>query len=303
MGMTATGGVAGGGRPRSGPSGGGPDADPSHGPMQRIGALILASHPEPGLAVTVIAVALAASSGRNATGIVAVGLAVAAGQLSVGWHNDWLDALRDRRAGRADKPVARDAVPRSVVRLAASLALAACIPLSLSSGWRAGSAHLVAVALAWAYNGGLKATVWSWAPYAGAFALLVAFVSLGLPGSPWPPWWAAAAGALLGTGAHLVNAATDIDDDRATGVRGLPLRLGYRRSVVLAALLLLAASILIAVGPRHLGWPVVGLPVAVTLVAVGLSGPSRPGSRRLFRVAMAVALVDAAMLVAQGHRL
>jgi protoheme IX farnesyltransferase len=265
--------------------------------------LILASHPEPGLAVTVIAVALAASSGRDARGILAVGLAVGTGQLSVGWHNDWLDALRDRRAGRADKPVARDAVPRSVVGAAAGVALAACVPLSLWSGWRAGSVHLAAVALAWAYNGGLKATVWSWVPYAGAFALLVSFVSLGLPGSPWPPWWGAAAGALLGTGAHLVNAATDIDDDRATGVRGLPLRLGYRRSVGLAALLLLAASVLIAVGPRHLGWPVLGLPVAVALVAVGLSGPSRPGSRRLFRVAIGVALVDAAMLVAQGHRL
>jgi 4-hydroxybenzoate polyprenyltransferase len=266
-------------------------------------ALVRASHPEPSVAVTVIAAALAAASGRGGAGVVAVALAVGAGQLSVGWHNDWLDAGRDRGAGRQDKPVARGAVGIPTVRTAAALALAACVPLSLLSGWRAGLAHLVAVALAWSYNAGVKGTVWSWVPYACSFALLVAFVTLGLPGAPGPPWWAAGAAALLGIGAHLVNAAVDIDDDVAGGVCGLPARLGYRRSVGLAALLLVVASGLIALGPGHPGWPVAGLVVAVVLVMVGLAGPVRPGSRRLFRVAMAVALIDAAMLVARGHLL
>ncbi len=49
-------------------------------------------------------------------------------------------------------------------RSPARLAAAACVPLSLASGWRAGVAHLVAVAGGWAYDLGLKRTVWSWLP-------------------------------------------------------------------------------------------------------------------------------------------
>lgn len=272
-------------------------------PGGQVVTLLRASHPEPSLAVTVIAVALATASGRSGAGVIAVGLAVGTGQLSVGWHNDWLDAGRDRGAGRQDKPVARGAIGAPTVGIAAVLALAACVPLSLLSGWQAGAAHLVAVALAWSYNAGVKGTVWSWVPYACSFALLVAFVTLGLPDAPAPPWWAAGAAALLGVGAHLVNAAVDIADDVAVGVRGLPARLGYGRSVSLAAVLLVAASGLIALGPGRPGWPLAGLGVAVALVVLGVARPVRPGSRRLFRIAMAVALIDAAMLVGRGHLL
>jgi 4-hydroxybenzoate polyprenyltransferase len=265
--------------------------------------LVLACHPEPALAVTVIATVLAASSGRSGPGVVAVALAVGAGQLSVGWHNDWLDAERDLAAARPDKPVARGRVPRSTVRLAALVALTACVPLSLLSGWRAGAAHLAAVVLAWAYNAGLKATALSWLPYAVSFALLVAFVSLGLPGAPWPPWWALTTAALLGVGAHLANAAPDLDDDVAAGVRGLPQRLGHQRSVIGAAVGLETASVLVTFGPGRLGWPALGLPVTVVVLGAGMIGGRRAGSRWLFRAAMTVALVDVATLVGRGRLL
>ena len=88
------------------------------------------------------------------------------------------------------------------------------LPLSFSLGLRAGVAHLVAVGAGWVYNLGVKATVWSWAPYAVCFGLLPAVVTLSLPGSPRPAWWAMAAGALLGVGAHLANVLPDLEDDR-----------------------------------------------------------------------------------------
>ena len=66
--------------------------------------------------------------------------------------------------------------------------------LSLAAGRQAGAAHLTGVAAAWAYNLGVKRTAASWVPYALAFGLLPAFVTLGLPGRPWPPAWAMAAG-------------------------------------------------------------------------------------------------------------
>src|SRR5882757_5356209 len=106
-------------------------------------ALLRASHPEPTAMVTALAVALAVSTGRSGTGVLSVGAAVLAGQLSVGWHNDWLDALRDSAAGRLDKPVAAGDISRRTVGRCALIALAAAVPLSFASGWRAALAHLL----------------------------------------------------------------------------------------------------------------------------------------------------------------
>jgi len=264
--------------------------------------LVRACHPDACAAVTVMAAALAASTGRSPAGVVAVGAAVLAGQLSVGWHNDWWDAERDRQAGRADKPIAVGLVGRAEVGRAAVVAAVATVPLSFLSGWRAAVAHLVAVALAWSYNLRLKGTALSFVPYAASFPLLVAFVSLGRAGHPWPPWWALVTAALLGCGAHLVNAAPDLADDLAAGITGLPQRLGRRRSVLGAVGLLLAGTVVVAVGPGDPGWWALG---AVAVAAAVVTGGSwlgrRPGARWSFRAALIVALVDVAALVARGN--
>jgi 4-hydroxybenzoate polyprenyltransferase len=266
----------------------------------RLRALVQASHPEPTAAVTAIATALAVSAGRGA-GAVAVAAAFLSGQLSVGWSNDWIDAERDRRTARRDKPVGRGEVSPGALRTAALLAAAACIPLSLAMGVRAGLAHLVAVAAAWAYNARLKATALSWAPYAVAFGLVPSIVTLGLPQHPWAPAWATGAGALLGVGAHLANTLPDLADDEATGVRGLPHRLGAHRAAALAAVLLLGATGLLAVGTGAAG--AAALAVAAVVTAAGLTLSRRTGSRAAFRAALVVAVVDVALLLARGSAL
>ena len=119
------------------------------------------------------------------------------------------------------------------------------MPLSLALGWRAGLAHLVAVAAAWSYNLWLKGTVLSWLPFALAFGLLPAVVTLALDPPVAPPWWLVAAGALLGVGAHLVNVLPDLEDDRATGINGFGHRIGRRATAVLAPLVLVAATVLV----------------------------------------------------------
>jgi len=262
--------------------------------------LVLASHFPPTVMVTAFALALSAGIGAGAGTTALVTLAVLAGQLSVGWCNDWLDAPRDLAVGRSDKPVVQGLVTPGALRVAAFAAGAACVVLSFATGLAPGLVHVVAVASAWAYDARLKATWWSWAPYAVSFALLAVFVVLAAPGDGRPAPWAVAAAALLGVGAHVANTLPDLEDDTATGVRGLPHRVGRRPSTVLAPVLLGAASVLVVVAPPGapcaVAWTL-GAAAVVLGVVAGLLGVLRPRSRAPFALSMAVAGVCVVLLV------
>jgi 4-hydroxybenzoate polyprenyltransferase len=236
---------------------------------------------------------------------VAVALAVLAGQLVTGWSNDWLDADRDTAVGRADKPVATGEVSRSLVGAAAVVAGVACVPLSLLSGWRAGLVHLAAVMCALAYNARLKGTPFSAVPYALAFAAAPAFVSLARPGHPWPPAWLLAAGAALGAGAHFANVLSDLEDDAATGIRGLPHRVGRNASEAIAAGLMALVAVLLTFGPSGAPTPLAWGILAATAVALGAGATlgRRPGSRTLFRAVLITALGDVVLLLLSGSTL
>lgn len=270
--------------------------------VRRTGALLRAAHAAPTLGVTLLATAVAVAAGRDLIGCVLVLAAVLTGQLSIGWCNDLVDRGRDVAAGRADKPLVTGAVTVRAVAVGAGVAAALCVPLSLASGWRAGVCHLAGVAGGWAYDLGLKRTLLSWLPYAASFALLVAFLVLGLPGHPAPHGWLLAAGALLGVGAHFLNTVPDIDADRAAGVRGLPQRVGPVVSRAAGAVLLAAAAACVVLGPSGPppAWALGGLVAAVALaVAAAVSGRD-PASRLPFLLALATAALTVALLVGQG---
>lgn len=266
----------------------------------RVVDLALASHPAPAVAVTVFSVAMAAGADAPGRTTALVGAAVLAGQLSVGWSNDWIDADRDAAVGRTDKPVGLGRLSVRTVRTAALTAAAACVVLSLALGWRAGVVHLATVASAWAYNLRLKSTVWSWVPYAFSFGFLPLAIALALPGAPVAAWWAMTAGALLGIGAHGANVVPDLQDDQATGVRGLPHRVGGVATSIGTALALVAATVLVVLCPP--GSPraaaAVALVVAVGLTIAGTVLALGGGRNRLpFLFAIAVAAVDVVLLV------
>nr|WP_211354460.1 UbiA family prenyltransferase [Stackebrandtia albiflava] len=247
--------------------------------------LLKASHFGPTVTVTAVAVALSATD-RPLPDTVLVAAAVLAGQLSIGWSNDWIDAARDVASGRADKPVASGLLSRRLVATAAIVAAVACLPLSLLAT-PTGGAHVVAVAAGWAYNLVLKRTVWSVAPYAVAFALLVVFAMDG------PPWPLVVAGGLLGAAAHFGNALPDLAEDAATGVHGLPHRLGATGSRFAALGCLAAASVPLFL---LLGTPWVFAALAAVAVAAGWAWWG--GSRRpVFLLVQSTALIDVAMLL------
>jgi 4-hydroxybenzoate polyprenyltransferase len=270
-------------------------------------ALVRASHPEPAVAVTAAASLLAVGVGHDPAGVLAVGAAVLASQLAVGWVNDWLDAARDALVGRADKPVAAGAISRRTVGVAGLIAALATPVLGLLSGWPAALAATAGLVSALLYDWPLKLTAFSVVPYMVSFAMLPTFVVLALPGSPAPPAWLVAAGALLGGGGHFANALPDLADDERTGVRGLPHRLGPAGSAAAAGALLVAATAVLAFGPP--GPPSIGGAAAVALAALVLpigwyagSVAAGRGARpvALFRAVMAIAVIDVILLVTSG---
>jgi 4-hydroxybenzoate polyprenyltransferase len=268
----------------------------------RVRGLVLATHLGPTVAVTVVATLLGAAAGVGPARAALLCVAVLAGQASIGWSNDWLDADRDRAVARADKPVVQGAVSPSLLRAGALAAAVAAVVLSLLLGTVPGLLLLLLVASGWAYNAGLKRTALSGVPYLVGFGALPAGVVAAAPGTPIAPWWLIAAGAALGGAAHLANVAPDLEEDLATGVRGLPHRLGPVVSAVLGAALLGAASLLLVFGPpgapTTAGW--IGLGVAVPAVAVAALAGTPRWRRLAFPAVMLLTVLDVVLLLAGG---
>ncbi|MEF2976557.1 UbiA family prenyltransferase [Subtercola sp. YIM 133946] len=265
-----------------------------------------ASHPGPTVAVTVLSLVLGVAIGLPVARLLEVGFAVFTGQLSIGWSNDWLDARRDAQVGRTDKPTATGAVRPETVRTAFIVAVVAVIPLSLLLGAAAAVAHLVLVASGLAYNLGLKKTALSWLPFAVSFGLLPVVVTLAAAPPGLARWWVVAAGALLGVAAHFANVLPDLDDDRATGVRGLPHRLGRVASGLFAfgALLVAAALATFGAGRMPEAVPLVAFALDVLIAACGVwLVLTRPPARLLFRLIIASALLAVLSLALSGSSL
>jgi 4-hydroxybenzoate polyprenyltransferase len=268
-------------------------------------ALALSCHPVPTVGVTVISAGLAALAGLGFGPAVAFTAAVFIGQLSIGWSNDWIDAARDRESGRSDKPVAGGSVAPRTVAAAAGIGLVLAVGVSMSLGWRAGSATSVQFVAGWLYNFGLKSTVLSWVPYAVGFGALPAGAVLARSEHPWPQWWAVAAGAVLGSAAHAANVLPDLKADRATGVRGLWHLLGARTTAIAGPVLLVVASAFVLLGPgRITGWKWSALAVIAVFAAGGLSvGLRNPDGRGLFAATIALAGVDLLLFGLSGAQL
>ncbi|HEY5221566.1 MAG TPA: UbiA family prenyltransferase [Microbacteriaceae bacterium] len=273
---------------------------------KRVTALLLACHPGPTAVVTTVAILLGITLGYPPARLVLLAAAVVAGQLSIGWSNDWIDGARDTAVHRTDKPVASGAVSAATVRAAAFAAAAAAVVLSVLLGPLAAVANLLGTAAGWAYNLGLKSTVLSVLPYVVCFGLLPAVATLGQQQPAYAAPWVIIVGALLGVAAHFTNVLPDLEDDRRTGVRGLPHLLGRATSGVLAFAALAAAGILLGLSPGlppgPIGWVGMITALAIAVWGIVLIAHART-SRMLMRLVMAGALVDVAMLVLSGQSL
>lgn len=263
----------------------------------RLRGYLDATHPLPTAAVTTVVAALAAAAGRDLVGVLVTGLAVVTGQASVGWCNDARDADRDRRAGRREKPTVRGSVSEQELWRAAFVALVLSVVLSyVAAGPVGGTAHVVAVLSAWAYDLALKTTVLSWLPYAVSFGLVPAFVTYGLTPPEAPAGWLTLACALLGVGAHLANAVPDVEGDRSVDAGGLVAAIGPRAATLAALACLVAAVSILATNLD------VSVVVASGIVIAAATGAAvvavRGRGRELFRFVVVVAGAAVLLLLA-----
>jgi 4-hydroxybenzoate polyprenyltransferase len=105
---------------------------------------------------------------------------------------------------------------------------------------------MLGIACGLAYNFYFKFTPLSPLPYAIAFAALPSSVAISKEITP--PTWMWLGGALFGMAAHFINVIKDMDQDQQSGINGLPQRLGKKRSII-------AALVLIALGALTLFLP------------------------------------------------
>jgi 4-hydroxybenzoate polyprenyltransferase len=285
-----------------------PDGATTGQARDRALGLLLGCHPLPCVAVTAFATAYAAAIGADRDRLVALAVTVLAGQLAVGWSNDAIDGPRDRAARRPDKPVSAGLIDSRTLAVAALIAAVVCAILSLRLGAVAGWLHLVAVASAVSYNAVLKSTVLSPLPYLISFGLLPVVVTYAVAGHGPVPLAHVVAATLLGGAAHAGNTVGDTEADAATGVRGLPQRLGPQWSLIAMAMLVAGAA-LVLLGTvladdvtdqwRRVSAGVLLL-TGVVLAAAGafrrVGVPGGPGAWRL--TLLAVTLVIAGFLTA-----
>jgi 4-hydroxybenzoate polyprenyltransferase len=103
--------------------------------------------------------------------------------------------------------------------------------------------YMLGIACGVAYNFYFKFSARSPLPYAIAFAALPS--SIAISKDITPPVWMWLGGALFGMAAHFINVIKDMEQDQVSGIKGLPQRLGTKKSIAVAAALIAAGVLAI----------------------------------------------------------
>jgi 4-hydroxybenzoate polyprenyltransferase len=212
--------------------------------MRSLVGLARASHFGPTVLVTSLSLFFAQLYWWEGPALV-IALGVFLGQLVVGWSNDLIDYQDDLKHQRSKKPLVAGAITptRLLNCLRVVLPLAIVANLLGPLGFIGGGLSIFAIGIAGLYNFYFKFTLFSWMPYAVAFAALPTCMALSI--GYLPPLWMWLGGALFGVAAHFLNVIKDMKEDHASGINGLPQRCGTKSSIAIAVVLILAAVALL----------------------------------------------------------
>lgn len=206
----------------------------------RIVGLAKASHFGPSILVTSLSYFFAQLYWQPGSALI-IALGFFSGQLIVGWSNDLIDYADDLSHQRVNKPLVAGLITRKFLQswLVLMIPIALVINLFGPLGFVGGGLSIFAIVWALGYNFYFKFNIFSPLPYAVAFAILPSCMAYSQDKTP--PTWMWLGGALFGMAAHFLNVLKDMDQDHASGIKGLPQRCGKTGSII-------AATILIALG-------------------------------------------------------
>jgi 4-hydroxybenzoate polyprenyltransferase len=170
-----------------------------------------------------------------------VAIAIFAGQLVVGWSNDFIDAPLDIAAQRTKKPIVSKEINPEQLKGSIVFALVAAVLLSLFSplGLTGTLIHFLGILSATIYNFKLKPTILSPLPFIVSFGALPWAVYL--PAGNQPPLWLFIDFMLIAVAFHFFNVLKDFQWDINQGVLGLPQRLGRNSSLIISISLIVSA--------------------------------------------------------------
>jgi 4-hydroxybenzoate polyprenyltransferase len=203
-----------------------------------------AAHFGPTVIVTTITFLLALSQ-YSLIDSLRVAIAIFAGQLVVGWSNDFIDAPLDIAAQRSKKPIVSKEINPEQLKKSIFGALFAALILSLFSplGLTGTLIHFLGILSATFYNLKLKSTILSPFPYIVSFGALP--WAIYLPAGNQPPLWLFIDFMLIAVAFHFFNVLKDFQSDINQGVLGLPQRLGRNASLVISISLVISAILVL----------------------------------------------------------
>jgi 4-hydroxybenzoate polyprenyltransferase len=170
-----------------------------------------------------------------------VAIAIFAGQLVVGWTNDFIDAPLDIAAHRTKKPIVSKEINPEQLKESIVFALVAAVLLSLFSplGLTGTLIHFLGILSATFYNFKLKPSILSPIPYIVSFGALP--WAIYLPAGNHPPLWLYLDFMLIAVAFHFFNVLKDFQWDIKQGIMGIPQRLGRNVSLIISISLVCSA--------------------------------------------------------------
>ena len=214
--------------------------------MRKVRGLLKASHFIPSLIVSSIAFVFGVHYWWEGPAYV-IAFTVFTGQLVVGWSNDLYDFADDQKHQRMNKPLVSGVITEKYLRSW----LIFMVPFSFLAnifgplGLKGGLLYWLGIGFGVAYNFYFKFNFLSPVPFAVAFAILPSCIAISKDVTP--PLWMWLGGALFGSAAHFINVLKDLDQDRASDIKGMPQVVGKKASIAIATLLSVAAVVVIVI--------------------------------------------------------
>jgi 4-hydroxybenzoate polyprenyltransferase len=251
-------------------------------------SLLRASHLGPTLAVTLVSFLLASALWWEGPAYF-ISFGVFLGQLLVGWTNDLNDYQDDLKHNRIGKPLVSGELTKTSLLRAVKITTPIAVVVNLFGplGIKGGSLYLFGVGMGVAYNFYFKSTLLSPLPYALAFAAFVSSIVIATDQNV--PIWLVLAGALFGVAAHFANVLKDLDQDLTSGIKGLPQRLGKKKSRIICGSLLIALTLTLNSANPNQVLLIVGL--------IGAAVTTLSSSKWIFKALMITAIVDVILLL------